>query len=189
MLIYHGTKNAKNFNIKDKYIASGKKSRAQNGSGLYTTTSYETAQNYGKIIVLELSIDKKNEAKNIKIPVEEINDFLLILPKSKQKAFKEIHERMIEKQSLDGKTIDAQTFQTMMLLSNEDKFHLIAQDVNDFLVDHKVKYTVSLYNGYPMIQIHDFDIIKNKLEFKDIKEEDVKVEYNDDLKKTRKMKP
>ena len=81
MMVYHGTKNAKNFNIKEKYTSSGKKGRLEGGSGLYTVDSYYTASRFGKVIGLEIELKESEDAKNVKIPIEKIFDFISNLTK------------------------------------------------------------------------------------------------------------
>lgn len=195
MMVYHGTKNAKNFNIKEKYTSSGKKGRLEGGSGLYTVDSYYTASRFGKVIGLEIELKESEDAKNVKIPIEKIFDFISTLTKKQGAEFKELYDRMSAR-SYDIKThLDAKIFQNMLLISNEGKFHLISQKVNDFLIENNVKYTVDKYDGGPMILIHDFSIIKQKLDPILIKEEDLKFKYSEENefkkveKKEEKPKP
>lgn len=177
MMVYHGTKNAKNFNINDKYTTSGKKGRLEGGSGLYTVDSYYTASRFGKVIGLELELKENEDAKNVKIPLDNIFEFMSTFSKRQQSEFRELYEKMSDK-SYDITThIDAKLFQNMLLIANEGKFHLISQKVNDFLLENNVKYTVDRYDGNRMILIHDFGIIKRKLDPILIKDEDLKFEY------------
>lgn len=131
MMVYHGTKNAKNFNIKEKYTSSGKKGRLEGGSGLYTIDSYYTTSKFGKVIGLEIEL-KKVKMLNVKIPIEKIFDFISTLTKKQGAEFKELYDRMSAR-SYDIKThLDAKIFQNMLLISNEGKFHLISKKLMIF---------------------------------------------------------
>lgn len=180
MMVYHGTKNAKNFNIKDKYSTSGKKGRLEGGSGLYTVDSYYTASRFGKVIGLEIELKEFEDAKNVKIPLSNVLKFVSMLSKSQERKFIELYEKMSEKSYDISKYIDAKLFQKMLLITNEGKFHLISQKVNDFLIENNVKYTVDRYDGNQMILIHDFSIIKQKLDPILIKEEDLIFKYTEE---------
>lgn len=187
MIVYHGTKNEKKFNYEKGYQASRKKGRAEFGSGLYTINSFFEASCYGNVIALEIALEKKHSASSVFLDINDIKYFLAKISNVQLKKFKEKFDlEKYQKRSYyqEGK-IRADDFLTYMLINNEGKSHLFSQEINDFFVENKVKYLVDRFAGNSLVVIYDFDIIKRKVDIKDVKDEDLVLKYVDEKPKQK----
>lgn len=190
MIVYHGTNNAKKFDISQQYIAPKKKGQVEYGAGLYTTASHDIASGFGKVIALDIELNEKEHSKNVIIKMEEINHFLYCLSKAHLKRFSNFIENKEYRFNQQIDELNAEDFQNYMVILNPNKYHLISQDINDFLVSKGAKYTSDHYKGRDMIIIHDFSIIKQKLEPQLIDYREEEFSYNQTKnEKSKSLKP
>lgn len=187
MIVYHGTKSEKNFNYKNGYQASGKKGRAEFGSGLYTINSYFEASCYGKVVALDIELEKKYSANSVFLDIDDIKYFLATISKAQVKKFRDNFnmEKYQQRSYHQEGRIRADDFLTYMLINNEGKSHLFSQKINDFFVDNKVKYLVSSFSGNDLVVVYDFNIIKGTVDIKNVKDEDLILRYSDEEPKNK----
>ena len=79
-MIYHGTKNAKDFNIHSQYVSSEKRGRMEGGSGLYTIDSYYAASRFGKVFGLVSELKESEDAKHVLIDQNKVLDLVSCFP-------------------------------------------------------------------------------------------------------------
>lgn len=148
-IVYHG---GNRFDRHSGYKASNKKGRVEFGVGLYTTTAYEWANLYGrKVHAFSVDLDNHSASHNVFIPMKEIIGFV------KENGSIQFYKDFVK--NVTDTEMSANRLMNYFALYHK-RLHLVAQNLNDFVVAWGAKFTVeSGKYGGALVRIHDFSII------------------------------
>lgn len=143
-------------------IRASKKGQYEGGIGLYFTTNYETARTYAKggKVVTKVHIDKQfKNIDNVDISVNDIIDFLMSLPRLKNK--KEIIDRInAYSERLKSTNISASTLNNL-IVNYEAGSGDNGVKVNQFLVHHGVDAEIQSKSNEDWLVVFNTSIIKD----------------------------
>lgn len=159
-ILYHGS--SRKLNRFHGFSTSKKKGRMQYGTGLYATTSYNWASMYGKSInTLIVDLDESKSSRNVMVSVNDCAKFVY------ENCPKKFYEFFMKEFASTKETCTAYQFQYFFLVYRMDKFHLMAQAMNDWLVAQGVQYTPDHELKGDLVLIHDFKMIREMGNAKD----------------------
>lgn len=155
--VFHGGFNLSMQSIRDGFVSSKKKDRFIMGTGLYTSTRWETAEKYGrgsrKVYGLVLDLEKEfSTAKRVSLHTIR-QDFISNMPRVIRELWDEYQQVRYDHGMYDIPLDSLNTF----MVNYPHCGYRYGQKLNDYFVSQNAKFSLDYSN---IIRVHDLSVIK-----------------------------